>query len=313
MKKILVLLLLIGVNQGTLAKQFEILPKPQKVSEHVYAWIGPHGGPNVKNKGYRMNMAFVVGGKSIAVIESGYYPAMANEMIEHIRAISPLPIKYVINSNSQPDRFLGNDAFRKIGAEIITSEKEAKRMEENANNYAMMLEMRMKFKQKDIKLPEKPTRVLTKNTNLDLGGGVTLDIHLYKAAHTPQPLITHITSDNVVHAGDILYSGRILGIVEGGNIKQWIKSYEYLKNFKDAKFVPGHGEPAVLSAFEKSTYQYLVLLDSHMTKMVSEEKGLQEAIKRLDQSKFSYLENYKDLAGRNAHRAYLEAELAAFD
>ena len=309
----LVLIIFIGMNQNAFAQKFNILPKPQKITEHVYAWIGPHGGPNTKNKGYRMNMAFVVGTKSIAVLESGFYPAMAEEMIAHIKTISPLPIKYVINSSSQPDRYLGNDAFRKLGADIITSEKEAERMDENGNNYAMMLEMVMKFKEKDIMLPKKPTRILKENTDLDLGGGVKLAIHIHKAAHTPQPLIVYIPSDKLVYAGDILYSGRLLAVVPGGNIKEWIQMYEYLKQFGEVTFIPGHGRPAPLSAFTKSTYQYLVLLDSHMTKMVAEEKAMQDAIRRLDQSSYSDLENYADLAGRNAHRAYLEAELAAFD
>ena len=313
MKKVVVLILLFGLNQMVLAEEFKILPKPQKVSDHVYAWIGPHGGPNVKNKGYRMNMAFVIGAKSIAVLDSGFYPAMANEMIAHIKTISPLPIKYVINSNSQPDRFLGNDVFRKIGAEIITSQKEATRMDENGNNYAMMLEMRMKFKPENIKLPDQPTRIITQKTDLDLGGGIKITLHMYKAAHTPQPLIVHIPGDKIVYAGDILYSGRMLSVIEGSNIRQWIQTFEYLKRFTGATFIPGHGKPGPLSAFEKSTYQYLLLLDAHMTKMVAEEKGMQESILRLDQSSFSELENYKDLAGRNAHRAYLEAELAAFD
>ncbi|VAW91091.1 SoxH protein, homolog [hydrothermal vent metagenome] len=313
MKKIFVIVFLLGMNQAVLAENFKILPKPEKISKHVYAWIGPYGGPNVENKGYRMNLAFVVGTKSIAVLDSGFYPAMASEMIAHIKTISPLPVKYVINSNSQPDRFLGNDVFRKTGAVIITSPKEAERMEENGNNYAMMLEMRMKFKPDDIKLPEHPTRIITQKTDLDLGGGVTVTLHMYKAAHTPQPLIVHIPGDKVVYAGDILYSGRMLSVVEGSNIRQWIQTYDYLRRFTGDTFIPGHGKPGPLSAFEKSTYQYLLLLDAHMTKMVAEEKGMQEAILRLDQSSFSKLENYKDLAGRNAHRAYLEAELAAFD
>lgn len=312
MKRVLfVFLLLLG--QVATAKEFNILPVPQKVSEHVYAWIGPHGGPNVNNKGYRMNMAFVVGAKSVAVLESGYYPAMAEEMVAHIKKITSLPIKYVINSNSQPDRFLGNDVFRELGAEVITSDKEAKRMQENANNYAMMLENSMKFKYKDIVLPKPPGRTIDRNIVLDLGGGVKLDIHLHKAAHTPLPLIVHVPSDNVVYAGDILYSGRLLAVVPGGDIKQWLSTYDYLKRFKGATFIPGHGRPDALASFDKSTYQYLLMLDRHMRKMVEQGVDLQDAIKRLDQSAYSYLENFNDLAGRNAHGAYLEAEAAAFN
>ena len=310
-------LLIVFINLSSIcsarASSFEILPAPQKLSQHVYVWIGPHGGPNPDNKGYRMNMGFVVGTKAVAVLESGYYPAMAEEILAHIRTITPLPIKYVINSNSQPDRFLGNDVFHKLGAEVITSQKEAERMQRNGNNYALMMENMMKFKGRDIRLPQPPTRLINARTQLDLGGGVKLDLHLYKAAHTPQPLIVHIDKDNIVYAGDILYSGRMLAVREGGNIDQWMQTYDYLKRFGAATFVPGHGKPAPLSAFKQPTYDYLSLLHAHMTAMVEQGVDLQDAIARLDQSAFANLANSSDLAGRNAHRAYLEAESAAFD
>ena len=43
------------------AAESKILPPPTRVTEHLYAWIGPHGGPSPQNKGFRMNLAFVVG------------------------------------------------------------------------------------------------------------------------------------------------------------------------------------------------------------------------------------------------------------
>ena len=96
-----------------------ILPPPQKLTEHVYAWIGPLGGPSKKNQGYRMNMVFVVGNDAIAVLETGYTEAMGKAMLAHIRAVSDKSVKYAVNTNSQPDRFMGNPAFRRAGASII--------------------------------------------------------------------------------------------------------------------------------------------------------------------------------------------------
>ena len=291
----------------------DILTPPQQVSKHVYAWIGPYGGPSVENKGYRMNLAFVVGTKAVAVLDSGYYPAMAKEMVAHINAITPLPIKYVINTNSQPHRFLGNDVFRSLGAQTITSAGEAARMETNVNNYAMALEMVMKFKPEDIVLPQPPSRVLAKNTQIDLGGGVILDLHIHKAAHTPAPIVVHIPVDNIVYASDVLYSGRLLTVIDGGNVKQWIDMYQYLEQFGGVTFIPGHGEPGPLSDFHQSTLVYLEKLYAHMTKMVDEGVDMQDAIKQFDQSAFSKLANFDLLAGRNAQRAYQEAEQASFE
>lgn len=291
----------------------EILPAPEKISTHVYAWIGPYEGPSVANKGYRMNLVFVVGKDAVAVLDSGYYPAMAEEMVAHIRKISKAPIKYVINTNSQPHRMLGNDVFRKYGADIIATSPEVQRMEENANNYVMMLENAMQFKAKDIHIPKRPNRIIDKPVKLDLGGGVTIELDMYKAAHTPLPLIVYIPGDKVVYAGDILYSGRLLSLVTGSNMREWIETYGYLKKYLNALFIPGHGRPAPLTDFDKPTLSYIQMLDTYMRQALKNGIDMQDAITGLDQSAYAYLANYDELAGRNANLAYQEAERAAFE
>lgn len=313
--RIFILILCIsGISLST-ADTFTILPKPTKVSDHVYAWIGPHGGPNEKNKGFRMNLAFVVGKHSVAVIETGFYPAMAKEMLGRIREITQLPIKYAINSNSQPDRFFGNSVFEKTGAKIIAHKKEIIRMSEFDSNFAIFIENSMKFEEDSVKIPNSPNMPINDNVIIDLGGGTILNISHYKAGHTPAPLIIYIPSDNIVYAGDILYSKRLLAIVPGGNIKEWIETYDYLRQFKNAIFIPGHGKPGPLDQFEKSTYSYLKLLNSYMNKMVDEGVDMQDAINNFIplQNKYAYLEDFEALAGRNANRAYQEAERAAFE
>ena len=55
-----------------------------------------------------------------------------------------------------------------------------------------------------------------------------------------------------------------------------------------------------------------MLLHAHMTKAVEQGKDQQDTMASLNQSRFSKLENYQELAGRNASFAYLEAEAEAF-
>ena len=288
-----------------------ILPAPQRVTEHLYAWIGPHGGPSPENRGFRMNMGFVVGKDAVAVIETGYHAPMAREMLQHIKRITPLPVKYVINTNSQPDRFLGNEHFRSHSTTVIASAAEATRMAALGGMFAQASERALGLKPGGIVIPNPPDRIVDGDAVLDLGG---LEIHLrqFGAAHTPGPLVVHIPQDNAVYAGDILYSGRLPAVIDGGNVKSWIAVFDKLREFKDAIFVPGHGKPARLATFEFSTREYLALLHDHMTKAVEKGQDQIDAIASLDQSRFAKLENYADLAGRNASIAYLEAEADAF-
>lgn len=288
-----------------------ILPPPTQVTTHLYAWIGPHGGPSPENKGFRMNMGFVVGKDAVAVIEAGYHEPMVREMLAHIKKITKAPVKYVINTNSQPDRFLGSEHFRRQGAAIITSAPEAKRMAAMGATFAEVTERALELKPGGILVPNPPDRILEKEMELDLGG-VKLKLIPFAAGHTPGPLVVHIPQDKAVYAGDILYSGRLPSVIDGSSVKSWIESFDRLRSFGDVIFVPGHGKPAKLSAFEFSTREYLAFLRAEMVKAVERGQDMQDAMAKIDQSRFSKLENFEELAGRNASYAYIEAEADAF-
>ena len=291
----------------------KILPVPKKLSEHVYAWIGPLDGPSKDNHGYRMNLAFVVGTKAVAVIDTGYTETMAKEMLIHIRAITSKPVKYAINTNSQPHRFMGNPVFRKAGATIIAHTKSAERMAARSGNFAGAIERILELPEGSVKFPEAPDQMINNETQrLDLGG-VIIKINNYGVAHTPASLVVAIPADKIVYVGDILYAQRLLAISPDSNIKSWITVFDQLKQYNDATFIPGHGQPGPLKSFDFPTRSYLKLLLTHMDKMVDEGVDVQDAINKLDQSRYSKLTNFELLAGRNASWAYLEREQAAFE
>lgn len=289
-----------------------VLPAPQRVSEHVYAWIGPLGSPSKENQGYRMNLVFVVGSEAVAVLDTGYTEAMAAEMLAHIGRITDKPVKFAINTNSQPHRFMGNETFRRAGASIIAHRDSARRMEAQGSNFAMAVENSLGLKEDSINIPEKPDKLLDSDLKLELGG-VDISLKNLGPAHTPAQLVAEIPQDRIVYAGDILYSQRLLAVLPDSDTKSWIEAFDNLKEFGQVTFIPGHGEPDKLAAFDFPTRQYLSLLYEHMTKMLDEGVDAQDAIERLDQSRFSRLANFEQLAGRNASWSYLEREAAAFE
>jgi len=289
-----------------------ILPPPKQLTEHVYAWIGPLPGPSKENQGYRMNMVFVIGNDAIAVIDTGYTEPMAKEMLAHIKRISSVPVKYAINSNSQPHRFMGNSVFKQAGATIIAHEKSAERMEKQGGNFATGIENILELKPGSIKVPTRPDKIIKGDTELDLGG-LHIKLWDFGPAHTPTELVVEVAQDKLVYTGDLLYSGRLPSILSDSNVKHWIAAYDRLKQFGDVLFLPGHGQADKLTAFEFPTRQYLSLLFNHMNKMVEEGVDIQDAIKRLDQSQYKNLAIFKELSGRNASRTFLQCEAAAFE
>ena len=305
----LVLLMLIV---PVIASAGDILPKPAQVSEHAWAWIGPYGPPTKENKGFRMNLGFVVGDDMVAVIDSGYGDVMAGAMLEQIRQITGRPVSYVINTNSQPHRILGNSTFHKAGAEIVAAEEAVPRITGEGEVMAGTAEGILGSTPGSIQPPGAPQRALAENMQLDLGG-VTLNAIPVGTAHTAGSMIVEVVEDKVVYAGDVLYGGRLLAVLPVSRVDGWIAAFDRLGEFSDAMFVPGHGEPGKLSEFENSTYKYLTTLKEHMDAAVEQGVDLQDAIGSLDQTEWQHLADFEALAGRNAHQTYVEREAAAFE
>lgn len=290
----------------------EILPEPARVSEHTWAWIGPYGPPTKENHGFRMNLGFVVGEDMVAVVDSGYGDAMAGEMVEQMRQITDRPVGYVINTNSQPHRILGNSTFHKAGAEVLAAEEAAPRITGEGGVMASTAEEILGITPGSIQSPGAPDHTLTENMQLDLGG-VTLNVIPVGTAHTAGSMIVEVVEDKVVYAGDVLYGGRLLAVLPVSRVDGWIAAFDRLKEFDDVIFVPGHGDPGKLGDFESSTYTYLTTLKDHMDEAVEQGVDLQDAIGSLNQSDWEHLADFEALAGRNAHQTYVEREAAAFE
>lgn len=292
----------------------EWLPEPIQVSSHAWAWIGPYEGPNNANRGFRMNLGFVTGKDAVAVIDSGYSPEMAQAMLRQIRKRTPLPVRYVINTNSQPHRFLGNDVFREAGAEIIAAKDAAARMESEGAGLAAAATRALELKEGSIQVPKAPDRMIEEGAPvaIDLGGGVRLNITHLGQAHTRGSLVVEVAPDMTVFAGDILYGGRLLAVLPDSSLTGWIAAYDKLRGMKAKQMVPGHGEVAPLASFEHPTHRYLVALKSHMDKAVKEGVDVGQATADFDAAAWKNLANFAELAGRNASLAYLESEAEGF-
>ena len=290
-----------------------ILPLPVQVSPHTWAWIGPYEGPSKANNGFRMNLGFVVGTNAVAVIDTGYTNEMAEEMVAAIRKITPLPIHHAINTNSQPHRFMGNDVFRKLGARIIAGTEAAARMAKDGGDFAQGIAMTLQLTDKPA-LPAPADHLIADQggARVDLGGGVTLEITHVGRAHTGGSLIVRVAPDRTVFAGDVLYSSRLPAILPDSSVTGWIAAIEHLRRVDAAIFVPGHGQPAQITAFEQPTLAYLKSLKAHVDAAFKAGTDPSAAVRTFNAAPWRELVNFTELSDRNASLAYLESEREGF-
>ncbi|MBI3148979.1 MAG: MBL fold metallo-hydrolase [Betaproteobacteria bacterium] len=289
----------------------DTFPEPRPLSPHAWAWIGPYGGPTRENGGFRMNLGFIVGTQSVAIIDSGYSPDMAQAMLRHVRKLTAAPIRYVINTNSQPHRFLGNRVFGAAGAQILASREAAQRMANDGR--AMAAQAASTLGVTSFAAPAAPDRLLAAGETVELDlGGVVLRVRHLGTAHTKGSLVVESHPDRVVFAGDILYRGRLPALIPDGSVRAWLAAYEALRASDAAVFVPGHGAPGPLADFEHPTRDYLARLAAHMDEAVKKGIDLESAKASFDAAPWKTLANFADLNGRNAYQAFLESEAENF-
>src|SRR5579872_3958878 len=78
-------------------------------------------------KGVGGNMTVAVGSDGIILVDDEFAPLHA-KIKAAIQKISPLPVKYLINTHYHIDHASGNEAFGKEGAIIVAHENLAKRL-----------------------------------------------------------------------------------------------------------------------------------------------------------------------------------------
>ena len=94
------------------AQDFDIV----KLADGVYAAIAkPTGLPSG-------NAGFVIGSEGVPVVDTTLAPVTAQELITEIKKITPLPIKYAMNTHYHVDHSGGNQVFAEMKVPIIAQE-----------------------------------------------------------------------------------------------------------------------------------------------------------------------------------------------
>ena len=138
-------------------------------------------------------------------------------------------------------------------------------------------------------------------------GGVRFELEHPGPAHTPGDAFVWLPEKGVMFAGDIVYTERVLGIGEQSDSGSWIKAFEAMAARNPRWVVPGHGGPARLERARSDTLNYLLHLRQRIRQHLDAEGDAISAVE-VDQSEFSYLEQFEALARRNAQAVFVEME-----
>jgi glyoxylase-like metal-dependent hydrolase (beta-lactamase superfamily II) len=280
--------------------------KLQQVSSNTWAIVGPLDNRSEDNLGNNATFGFVVTSEGVVLIDSGGSAKGAKAIHQLILTVTKQPIRYVINTGGQDHRWFGNDYFSRQGAKIISSAVARRDQQARVNQQWTMMETLIgkaaiagtREKYADITFDDQYAFTL---------GGIRFEIYHHGQAHTPGDAYVWLPQQKIVFSGDIVFTERMLGILEDSNSKSWLESFNAMAGLQPQHIIPGHGSPTSLEKARADTGDYLEFLRQAVATFM-ENGGDASAIGTIDQSRFSYLHNYDTLKGRNALKVYIELE-----
>jgi cyclase len=222
------------------------------------------------------NVTIAVGSDGIIMVDSQFAP-MHDKLKAAIEKISPLPIKYLINTHYHGDHTGGNAAFHKDGATVVAQDNIRVRLA--AGNAPNGLTGAKMAAQPADGLPTDTYSGGTKT--VEVGGRKALLNHVYNA-HTDGDTWVFFDDANVLDTGDTFgNTGRYntIDFANGGDIRGLVRAADaYIKVANDqTKIVPGHGKLAN-KADMIAWWEMLVTSRDRIQKLVNEGKTEREVL-----------------------------------
>lgn len=278
----------------------------EKVTDGVYAIVGPLGQRDEKNLGNNATFGAVITSKGVVLIDTGGTKKGAMAIEAAVKTITDKPIIAVINTGGQDHRWLGNDYFRAKGAAIIASAAAVADQKDRFEEQYMVLGFLVK------EAGRAGTEPAYADVTFDLGmetifGETKFVIMNTGPAHTPGDSFVWLPGKKTVFTGDIVYTERMLAILSVSGISSWIEAFDAIAALKPEHVVPGHGHPTDLKTARAQTRDYLAHVKKNVGAVIKRGGKIAEAI-AIDQSAFKGLLNFDQLARRNTHQAFILME-----
>lgn len=288
---------------------FPVLAGPLKVkvvTDNVYAIVGELGQRSPENLGNNATFGLVVTPAGAVLIDPGGTYKGAQQLAAAIKTVTSKAVKIVINSGGQDHRWLGNGYFKEHGARLIASAAAVEDHRERSNEQLQGLQ----FLVGDAGIASTQAVYADETFDEDLSfdfGGVRFELTATGGAHTPGDSVIWLPDQRVAFTGDMVYLERILGVGGFSSFKNWISAFEAMDALSPLHIIPGHGNPSTLENARADTYDYLVNLNTRVSKVLENSGPIEEGV-AVDQEAFKYLLNFDQLARRNAQEVFVQLE-----
>jgi glyoxylase-like metal-dependent hydrolase (beta-lactamase superfamily II) len=204
-------------------------------------------------------------GREVVVFDAQFTEPLAEALVADIRARTDSPIRHVVITHPNPDKFNGVGPLRAAGATVVASEATAAAIPGvHAYKRAYFIAAGA-FTAASYPPQARIDRSFDEALTLELAGGATIDLTVLRhPGVSSTQTVAHIPAIDALIVGDLVHHGAHAwlegGIVDGAprpDLDAWSAALDELRAWSGATVYGGRGEPAPLESAIVEQQAYL--------------------------------------------------------
>ncbi|MES2525338.1 MAG: MBL fold metallo-hydrolase [Gemmatimonadota bacterium] len=261
---------------------------------------GVYGYEEIRAPGFTTVSLVVIGRNGVLVADGqGSMPATTT-MLERIRTLTPLPVKWYVMGSDHGDHTAGNSVLPKDITYIVHPTSRAQLQRDSAGAGAGRV----------VVVP--PRAMTSDHETVDIGGRA-VHVRFLGRAHTGGDLMVHLPEQGILFMSEA-YLNRVFPAMRSAYPTEWVATVDRALALKDVStFVPGHGfiESAAVSREELVAFRdALVAVNAEVKRLHGLGLSAEDAVKQAQwgqyaewflagqQAAVAVRRGYEELAGK---------------
>jgi len=277
----LVITVLVSLLPLRLVVAQELGPNIRKITDGIYVYVGTN---------LNSNCGIVLTQEGVVLIDSGHNPTDSRAILDAVKKLTPLPIRYLIDTEPHPDHTTGHFVFappaiiighQGAGESMRGRERDAPgRIEKLAGTSA---EIRSALQGYRFVTPHVEYRdKMTLNV-----GERSFELFYQKNVHSEADTAVWLPRERVLLSASGIVVNQFNIFRPNVTIPDILAAAKTMKALNPEFVVPGHGIPGTVKIFE-DTEKYYALLLERVGKLVKAGKSLNEIQKEVKMPEYDH-------------------------